>query len=50
MTDFRTSARSVVKLPRDPIGALAALVDAGLTAYHARGRAVPLCTREARAS
>ncbi|MGH3330673.1 MAG: NAD(P)-dependent alcohol dehydrogenase [Nocardioidaceae bacterium] len=40
---IKTSARSVVKLPRDVEPAsVAALADAGLTAYHAVKKAVPL--------
>lgn len=39
---FRTSARAIVKLPDGAVPAeLAALADAGLTAYHAVGKAVP---------
>ena len=42
----RTTARSVVKLePDTQPGDVAALADAGLTAYHAVKKALPLCIR-----
>ena len=43
---FKTSARAIVKLPADAEPAqLAALADAGLTAYHAVNKAVPRWAR-----